>query len=275
MLYLTLIFIFSCFTFYASFASVKYSDSKIALRLISSHKEISAGDTILCAIEAIMKKGWHIYWINPGDAGEPTKFFITTNINPTDTLTPFYPIPRITNTEGVVTFDYFNEVIFPFKIIIPKNFNKDTLEIYVTAQWLVCREKCITGKTKLNLKFLNAGKSKIIKQNKIVIERSLQKLPVDDLLDVEVAHDNYLFKITFNLPLNKKVKNLFIYPISEGIFDLEARQNFFISENYWTIYLRQAQYIWGDTTRISGIIEFQTQDNKKHYYHFMFNKNFK
>lgn len=273
MLYLNLTFIFSFFTLFASLASDRYSDSKIALRLISSHKEIKAGDTILCAIETKMKKGWHIYWINPGDAGEPTKLNITTNINSTDTITPFYPIPRRTNTEGVVTFDYFGEVSFPFKLIVPNNFNKDFLEIYVSAEWLVCRERCIPGKTKLKLKLPNTGVSKILTQTRTIIEQYLNKLPINELLKVEVRRDNHCYKLTFNLPTNQNYKSVSVYPISEGIFDLEARQNYTISENTSTICLKQAQYIWGDTTRILGIIELQASDNKKYYYHFMFNNN--
>lgn len=259
-------------TLSSSLASDKYSDSRIALRLISSHNQIKASDTVLFAIETKIKKGWHIYWINPGDAGEPAKFHITTNIKPSDTITPFYPVPRRTNTEGVVTFDYFGEVVFPFQIVIPKNFSNDYLEIYLSAEWLVCREKCIPGKTKINLKLRNTGVSRISQRNKNIIEQSFQKLPSNEFLNVEVAHDNHFYKLSFTLPFDQKLKNVFIYPISEGIFDLEARQNYSISGNNCTIYLKQAQYIWGDTTQIRGIIELQTQDDKKHYYQFMFNK---
>lgn len=241
--YIVLIFILPFFILFESLTSDRYRDSKIALRLISSHTQIKAGDTILCAIETKMKKGWHIYLINPGDAGEPIKFNITINTNLIDTITPLYPVPRRTNTEGVVTFDYFGEVVFPFKLIIPKNFIKDFLEIYVTAEWLVCRERCIPGKTKLYLKLRNIGDSKISERNKNIIEQSFQKLPSNDFLNVQVASDNNFFTMTFTLPFTQKTKSAFIYPISEGIFDLEARQNYSISENKCTIYLKRAQYI--------------------------------
>lgn len=246
----------------------KYIDKRISLKFVSSHKEFSPGDTILFAIEAKMSKGWHIYWINPGDAGEPTQFFVKTNVPGTDLILPSFPIPNISNTNGVVSFEYLGRVYFPFKVVVPNNFSEHFLEVSAKASWLVCKERCVPGKADLIIKIPRGKISRTTKNTQTIIENAFAQIPKNENLNIIISKEKFYYKISFPLPKNLRPKSLFIYPISEGIFDLEAKQNYIISNDTCTVELKVAQYIWGDTTKLQGIIEIKTIDNKKKYFQF-------
>src|ERR1700749_149015 len=44
---------------------------KVAARLVAE-AEAAPGGTLWVALEEQIKPQWHTYWINPGDAGDPT-----------------------------------------------------------------------------------------------------------------------------------------------------------------------------------------------------------
>lgn len=256
--------------FYTSISSSKdyYKDSRIQLRIVSSHKSISPGDTVFLAIAATISKGWHIYWTNPGDAGEPTEFIVTTNVSSFDSIIPSFPFPKRTNTNGVVTFDYQETILFPFRIVVPKDFSKDFLEINVKGKWLVCSKKCIPGKANFTSKITISKKSKISLKNKSIIEKSFEKLTSKGFLNVNIEKEEAYWNLIFDLPLTIVPKDIFVYPISEGIFDLDAKQSFKIERNRIKVKMKLAQYIWGDTSKLKGIVELLTKENQKKYYEF-------
>ncbi|HEY8191111.1 MAG TPA: protein-disulfide reductase DsbD domain-containing protein, partial [Alphaproteobacteria bacterium] len=41
------------------------------LRLIPERSPVEGGETFFVAIEQTIDEGWHTYWTNPGDAGQP------------------------------------------------------------------------------------------------------------------------------------------------------------------------------------------------------------
>ncbi|MGC8748995.1 MAG: hypothetical protein ACP5RR_09005 [Candidatus Kapaibacteriota bacterium] len=58
-----------------------YKDKRIRIEILSSQPTISKGDTLVFAVKITLAKGWHIYWVNPGDAGEPTILEISSNVD--------------------------------------------------------------------------------------------------------------------------------------------------------------------------------------------------
>src|SRR5689334_12637535 len=44
------------------------------VELIAKQSEIAAGSTALLGVHFVLEKGWHIYWKNPGDSGQPPAF---------------------------------------------------------------------------------------------------------------------------------------------------------------------------------------------------------
>jgi thiol:disulfide interchange protein DsbD len=46
---------------------------KVQIELLAENTAIRPGDKITVALRQIITPGWHTYWINPGDSGEPTR----------------------------------------------------------------------------------------------------------------------------------------------------------------------------------------------------------
>ncbi len=240
-----------------------YFDKRIKIEIVHGEEIVPKSDSLLFAVKITLSKGWHVYWLNPGDAGEATILEISTNVS-NSKIVPFYPIPNYQNTNGIVTFEHKGNVFFPFYLSIPNNFYNDTLEIKLYAKWLVCKEKCIPGEAHFKKKFIFNKKLKNNDYDKRVMT-VLKSIPKDTLVaNFEFFEDFALLKT--NLPFAEKIKSVFFFPLTQGLFKLERKPDFTVEENILFIKLPFLQYIWGDKSNVEGIVEITFLDRKKKYF---------
>ncbi len=98
-----------------------------------------------------LEPGWHIYWKNAGDSGEPPsmKWTLPDGI----TASPIeFPAPKRLPLGPLMDFGYENEVMFPFSINVAESMKHGPVTLQTKASWLVCREVCIPGKAELEIK---------------------------------------------------------------------------------------------------------------------------
>ena len=49
------------------------TDPHVKVALVSEQQAIVPGREFLLGIRFVLEEGWHTYWVNPGDAGEPPR----------------------------------------------------------------------------------------------------------------------------------------------------------------------------------------------------------
>jgi len=95
-----------------------------------------------------LAKGWHIYWVNPGSAGEPPELDLTLpqGAKASDIA---WPAPLRVREGPVMTYSYLNEVLLPVTVT-----NSERPAVFpVTAKvgWLVCANICVPEQGTLHL----------------------------------------------------------------------------------------------------------------------------
>jgi thiol:disulfide interchange protein DsbD len=97
-----------------------------------------------------LEPGWHIYWKNAGDSGEPphVKWTLPEGIS---TSPLQFPAPKRLPLGPLMDFGYENEVVFPFSFEVGRMTKSGPTDLHAKVDWLVCREVCIPGKAELEL----------------------------------------------------------------------------------------------------------------------------
>jgi thiol:disulfide interchange protein DsbD len=97
-----------------------------------------------------LEPGWHVYWKNPGDSGEPPH--IRWTLPEGVTAGPLqFPPPKRLPLGPLMDFGYENEVLFPFRLEFAKSVKPGIAVLRAKVDWLVCREVCIPGKAELEI----------------------------------------------------------------------------------------------------------------------------
>jgi thiol:disulfide interchange protein DsbD len=98
-----------------------------------------------------LEPGWHIYWKNAGDAGEPPhiQWALPNGI----TAGPMqFPAPQRLPLGPLMDFGYEDEVLFPLKLHVADGVKGGPVNLHAKVDWLVCRATCIPGKAELEVR---------------------------------------------------------------------------------------------------------------------------
>ena len=119
----------------------------LSVTLLVPPAQLYPGQTFTAGLDFKMEPGWHVYWINAGDSGEPPKvqWHLPAGVT-ADSLQ--FPPPQRLPLGPLMDFGYENEVVFPVPMHVAADFHPATSQVLIAAHvsWLVCREVCIPGK---------------------------------------------------------------------------------------------------------------------------------
>ena len=115
---------------------------KVTARLIAEG-EAAPGGVVWVALEEQIRPGWHTYWINPGDAGNPTTI---------DWTLParwkageiVWPRPKRLPVGPLMDYGYEGRLWLLSEVSVPADARAgETVILKAHADWLVCKEVCI------------------------------------------------------------------------------------------------------------------------------------
>lgn len=112
-------------------------------QVVSSHDVVTPGQAFHIALYTVLNEGWHTYWRNPGDSGEPVEFAVTAgpNFAMGDIL---WPLPKAVPTGPIVNYGFEGAPLFVRPVSVSDDAKPgDILTFAGKAYYLVCREICI------------------------------------------------------------------------------------------------------------------------------------
>src|SRR3984885_10006349 len=123
----------------------------LTVELLPLSGSLQPGGNALVGLHFTLDKGWHVYWINAGDSGEPPTIKWTLPAGITAGAMQF-PAPRRLPLGPLMDFGYENEVLFPITLSADSTLKAPSAApLSAHVNWLVCREVCIPGKADLAL----------------------------------------------------------------------------------------------------------------------------
>src|SRR5215472_4843693 len=120
------------------------------VELIADKQSIAPGHTLNLGLRFTLEKGWHIYWMNPGDSGEPprVKWDLPQGITAGAIE---WPAPHRLGTTTIVDYGYEDAVTLIVPLRASANAATGSANIGAELKVLVCREMCIPGKAQVSL----------------------------------------------------------------------------------------------------------------------------
>ena len=157
-----------CGSLGSSAQSAKLQHTHISL--IASSTDSSGSQWI--GLRFQLDPGWHIYWSNPGDSGEPPKvmWHLPSGVQAGELQ---FPAPHRIADHGLTDYGYEGEAILLAKITVPAGATSNKPEIAADVRYLVCREVCIPGKDRLSM---NLGMAQSA-DNTALIQATQARLP--------------------------------------------------------------------------------------------------
>lgn len=160
-----LLIAFFCIAFLSNAIALSFSgaDDVIRLDIFPQYEKISneiSNFDILAKVE--IKKGWHLYWKNPGDTGEAVKpEYYVPDFLKVSSYEQSAPIKE--KFEDIIT-SYIHKDFLYFKhsFNITEPIADNDFEFFATLKYSACKEECIPGEIRVNI---NLSQSKYTHNN--------------------------------------------------------------------------------------------------------------
>src|SRR5208337_79239 len=117
--------------------------------LIAETSSARPGKTLTLAVRERMDAGWHTYWANPGDSGEPTsiEWKLPAGMSPGPIL---WPLPNVIEIGPLVEYGYDDHLLLLTEIRVPDN-AAGTVSLAAKVSYLVCRDICVPENANVEL----------------------------------------------------------------------------------------------------------------------------
>ncbi len=116
------------------------------IKLISDKQWIKPGEPFYLGVLFDMKKGWHVYWINPGDSGMKPRleWDIPDKFSAGELR---WPGPEKFREGPFFTYGHGDSLLLSRKVIPPEDIEPGTtVHFKIDGNWLVCKDICVTQK---------------------------------------------------------------------------------------------------------------------------------
>jgi thiol:disulfide interchange protein/DsbC/DsbD-like thiol-disulfide interchange protein len=131
-------------------ASSSADAAHLHVQIVFPQSVLSPGEPSDIGLYFKLESGWHVYWKNAGDSGEPPR--IRWTLPDGITAGEFqYPAPKRLPLGPLMDFGYEDEVLFPLTLSVAKTAKPGPAPLHAKVDWLVCREVCIPGKAELEV----------------------------------------------------------------------------------------------------------------------------
>jgi thiol:disulfide interchange protein DsbD len=228
----------------------------LAVQLMNEEYAVYAPDWIDAGLYFKLEPGWHIYWKNAGDSGEPPK--IDWTLPKGVTADPMqFPAPKRLPLGPLMDFGYENEVLFPVRLGVDKSFKPgSTVHLAAKVSWLVCREVCIPGKANLELDVpvvasKPAGNGIVIDLFKRLNAALPQALPSGDTAVLQLTPTGFrLAMIT-----GQRETQAEFFPADQDILDNPAPQTVTHVNMGLVLDLKKDPNLTTNPTQLKGVLE--------------------
>ncbi len=225
--------------------------------LLSEKMWIEPGVPLTLGVRLIMDDGWHSYWQNPGDSGEPTE--ITWSLPPGFEAGPTqWPFPEKIDAGPLRSYGYANEVVFLSDIVPPKDLQAGTaVTISATAEWLICAEVCLFAEETVVLSLPVRPGTAPPGPFAETLARARTRLPVT-LPGLEVQAEGYAqsiaLQVTLPEPMEADLNGAYFFPADLLVLEHAANQPMSRDGASFVFALQQSDYGSGTPVRLRGVL---------------------
>ncbi len=202
---------------------------RVEARLVSAVSGVpAAGGKISLGLHQRLQPGWHTYWRNPGESGEPTNIawtappgFAVSDI--------FWPHPERIPFGELANYGYSDDVLLRVEVTVPAGLKPgENVTFKGDVAWLVCKDICIPEKAALDLTLPVVENEPVVNEQwRAAFDDARAREPLhSDSFDARFAATDAGVTLFFFPTLNRIERGVgaLFFPFTKGLIKASAPQ---------------------------------------------------
>lgn len=205
------------------------TSEQVRAELVADVAAIEPGKPFRIAVRLVMQDGWHVNWINPGDAGLAPSIGWKLPVGFKAGLIE-WPLPRRFVTGPLVIFGYDDAVLLSVDVIVPANLAiGKTVELGAEVSWLACAEACVPGSARVSLSLPVKAASRVNEEWNAKIDAARARCPSPPSEWNTFAHfgddATLLLDLQTAAETTPKLDGVFFFPYDQGLIENASAQS--------------------------------------------------
>lgn len=225
--------------------------------LLSEQVWVQPGETFTLGLRLLMDEGWHSYWINPGDSGEPTE--ITWTLPDGFAAGPIqWPFPEKIDGGPLRSYGYSDAVVLLTDIAAPASLEPGAaVKIAATADWLICADVCLFAEETDSLTLPVRADDAPSGDAAAIFAHARAQLPMPAAgWDMEAARYSNSFALRIKPPggIDPDLVGAYFFPTDLLLLEHAVEQPVSRDGKAFVIALQQSEYAEEVPERLTGVL---------------------
>jgi len=231
--------------------------------LVVEHTAAAPGSKVNVGIQLVTDSGWHIYWQNPGDSGEPPRMQWQLPEGVTAGELEWPTPTRLTTTAGT-DFGYQGTTVLLSTLQIPVAPPSGTIRVGGELRWLVCHDICLPQSAHLEAAIRMASAASVDEPASQLLQSAAQRLPrpLPARCRPEAAESRESFRLTLATgpATSEPIARAEFFPEEEAQIDNGAPQELTNHGGTMSLTLKKSEYLQQDPKHLKGILVLNGSD---------------
>jgi thiol:disulfide interchange protein DsbD len=226
--------------------------------LVSDVASIQPGTPFTVALRMTMDDGWHSYWTNPGDSGQPTsiEWALPTDFSVGDIQ---WPYPHRIDAGPLTSYGYSDEVLLLTEITPPEDLETGTsVTLDGLAEWLICADICLPAEADVSLTLPvrnDAPAPNAQGREAIAAAKAALPKPVSNwTVQATRSEGSYALNVTPPSGWTGSLEGANFYPDEKAVLDHAAPQPVSKEGGSYLIALQRSEYAAEPAERLTGVL---------------------
>ena len=199
----------------------------VTAQLMAEHASVRPGGTLWVALKFKIRPGWHTYWRNAGDSGQPTQ--IQWTLPKGYSAGPIvWTAPHHHRVGPLMNYGYADEAVHLVPITVPKDAKPGTMvTLKAHGMWLVCENICVPEEGRFSLSvFVAEDPPAPNTQFEATFTKARQAVAKKSpwTATVHRSGKNVLLQLKGAALRRDKVQEVWFYPYQPGVIRHVAKQ---------------------------------------------------
>jgi len=224
------------------------------IELVGETTSIEPAHRFYVGLNFRLEPGWHIYWINPGDAGEPpgVTWHLPAGIRAQQIA---WPVPKALPAFSDMDFGYQDQVLLLVPMKVSAALAVSPADIAAEVKLIVCREVCIPGKVQVALSVPVANRAEapnLAVRELFDVSRKQMPRPAPTVWKFKVVSQEDSFRLTG--AVGHPIAKAFFFPLESSQIENAAPQTVQPMERGFTMRLKKSERLLKPIRSLKGVL---------------------
>jgi len=225
------------------------------VELIADQDSKSPNHPLSVGVLFHLDPGWHVYWQNAGDSGEPPKiqWMLPSGFR---AGSPQWPTPSRLGSGTIIDYGYENQLLLIVPIETPKTSqlsHEQRVQLAAAVKYLVCRDICVPAKASLTLSLPVAASGQSSEWPALFRQARAQlpkPAPKTWSISAQSSQDHFILSVHNST----SAKSATFFPLEPSVIENSAPQAFTATKDSLQLTLKKSDQLMKQPAVLKGVL---------------------